>query len=114
MGILFAEWGARILVGFLSVGWSRVFLDLTIDTRLLAFTAGLAVLTGLLFGMAPAWRGTRVDPQSAMKANARGVISLDKPGSRFGIGKALVVLQVALALVLVVGAGLMLLDVLPA
>ncbi len=104
LGILFAEWGARILVGFLSVGWSRVFLDLTIDTRLLAFTAGLAVLTGLLFGMAPAWRGTRVDPQSAMKANARGGIE----GSRFGIGKALVVLQVALSLVLVVGAGLML------
>jgi predicted permease len=81
-----------------------VFLDLAIDLRVLAFTAGIAILTGLLFGLAPAWRGTRVDPQSAMKANARGVIE----GSKFGIGKALVVVQVALSLLLVVGAGLML------
>ena len=77
---------------------------MSIDSRVLAFTAGVAILTGLLFGLAPAWRGTRVNPQSAMKANARGVIE----GSRFGIGKALVVLQVALSLLLVVGAGLML------
>ncbi len=69
LGILFAEWGARLLVRFLDAS-----LDLTLDIRVLAFTAGVAVLTGLLFGIAPAWRGTRVDPQSAMKANARGVI----------------------------------------
>src|SRR6202035_1928823 len=70
----------------------------------LGFTTAIAILTGLLFGLAPAWRGTRVNPQAAMKANARGVIE----GSKFGLGKALVVLQVALSLVLVVGAGLML------
>ncbi len=104
LGILFAQWGARLLVRFLSSTNNRVFLDLTIDLRVLAFTAGVAILTGLLFGLAPAWRGTRVDPQSAMKANARGVIE----GSRFGIGKALVVVQVALSLLLVVGAVLML------
>ncbi|HTB15181.1 MAG TPA: ABC transporter permease [Bryobacteraceae bacterium] len=103
LGILFAQWGARLLVGFLSDG-ANVYLNLTLDFRVLAFTAGVAMLTGLLFGLAPAWKGTRVDPQSAMKANARGVIE----GSRFGLGKALVVLQVALSLVLVVGAGLML------
>jgi putative ABC transport system permease protein len=104
LGILFAQWGTRLLVGFLSFGSSKVFLDLSIDARVLGFTAGVAIVTGLLFGLAPAWRGTRVNPQSAMKANARGVIE----GSRFGIGKALVVLQVALSMVLVVGAGLML------
>ncbi len=104
LGILFAHWGARLLVGFLSTGHNRVFLDLSIDYRVLAFTAGVAILTGLLFGLAPAWRGTRVDPQSAMKANARGVIE----GSKFGLGKALVVVQVALSLALVAGAGLML------
>jgi hypothetical protein len=48
--------------------------------------------------------GHAVNPQAAMKANARGVIE----GSKFGLGKALVVAQVALSLVLVVGAGLML------
>jgi putative ABC transport system permease protein len=104
LGILFAHWGAQLLVRFLSTTNDRVFLDLTIDLRVLAFTAAVAILTGLLFGLAPAWRGTRVDPQSAIKANARGVIE----GSRFGLGKALVVVQVALSLLLVVGAGLML------
>ena len=104
LGVLFAQWGTRILVGFLSNRRENVFLDLSVDMRVLAFTAGVAILTGLLFGLAPAWKGTRVNPQSAMKANARGVIE----GSRFGLGKALVVLQVALSLLLVVGAGLML------
>jgi predicted permease len=104
LGILFAQWGTRLLVGFLSTGWNTVFLDLSVDSRALAFTAGVAILTGLLFGLAPAWRGTRVDPQSAMKANARGVIE----GGKFGLGQALVVVQVALSLLLVAGAGLML------
>jgi putative ABC transport system permease protein len=104
LGVLFAQWGTRLLVGFLSSGRGTVSLDLSIDSRVLAFTAAVAILTGLLFGLAPAWRGTRVNPQSAMKANARGVIE----GSKFGLGKALVVLQVALSMVLVVGAGLML------
>jgi predicted permease len=104
LGILFAQWGTRMLVHFLSTSGNQVFLDLTIDGRVLGFTAGIAMLTGLAFGLAPAWRGTRVNPQSAMKANARGVIE----GSKFGLGKALVVLQVALSLMLVVGAGLML------
>ncbi len=104
LGILFAQWGTRLLVSFLSSGGNPVFLDLSIDSRVLAFTAGVAILTGLLFGLVPAWKGTRVDPQSAMKANGRGLIE----GSKFSIGKALVVVQVALSLVLVAGAGLML------
>ena len=104
LGIVFAQWGARLLVSFLSSGESKVFLDLSIDWRVLAFTAGASILTALLFGLAPAWRSSAVNPQSAMKANARGVIE----GAKFGIGKSLVVAQVALSLLLVVGAGLML------
>jgi putative ABC transport system permease protein len=104
LGILFAQWGSRILVGFLALKKFPIFLDLSIDGRVLAFTASIAILTGLLFGIAPAWRGTRIQPQAAMKANSRGVIE----GAKFGIGKALVMFQVALSLVLVVGAGLML------
>ena len=103
LGILFAQWGAHLLVGLLSLDDNKVFLDLSIDMRVLAFTAGVSIFTALLFGFAPAWRGTAVSPQSAMKANSRGIIE----GSRFGLGKALVVVQVALSLVLVVGAGLM-------
>jgi putative ABC transport system permease protein len=99
LGVVFAAWGARLLAQFLDAP-----LDLTLDVRVFAFTASVAVLTGLLFGIAPAWRGTRVDPQSAMKANARGVIG----GAKLGLGKVLVAAQVALSLLLVVGAGLML------
>lgn len=99
LGILFAEWGTRLLVRFLDAT-----LDLSPDVRLLAFTASVAVLTGLLFGIAPAWRGTRVHPHSAMKANARGVIE----GTKLGLGKMLVTAQVALSLLVVVAAGLML------
>ncbi len=104
LGTLFAQWGDRLLVAFLSLGDNQVFLDLSVDSRVLAFTAGVSILTALTFGLAPAWRSTAVNPQAAMKANARGVIE----GARSGIGKALVVAQVALSLVLVVGAGLML------
>jgi putative ABC transport system permease protein len=104
LGILFAQWGTRLLIGFLSTTGRQVVLDLSVDGRMLAFTAGIAILTGLLFGIAPAWRGTRVQPQAAMKANARGVIE----GGNFGLGKTLVTIQVALSLVLVMAAGLML------
>jgi predicted permease len=104
LGLVFAQWGTHALVSYLSTSRSSVFLDLSIDGRMLAFTAAVAILTGLLFGLAPAWRGTRVQPQAAMKANSRGVIE----GSRFGLGKMLVMLQVALSLILVAGAGLML------
>ena len=99
LGVLFAKWGTQLLVRFLDV-----FLDLTPDIRVLAFTAGVAILTGLLFGIAPAWRASDVQPLAAMKANSRGVIE----GSRFGLGKVLVMAQVALSLVLVAGAGLLL------
>ena len=105
LGVLFAQWGSRMLLGFLPAFGSRAFLDLTVDLRVLLFTIGAAVLTGLLFGLAPAWRGTRAQPQTAMKAHARGVA---EGHSRFSLGKSLVILQVALSMVLVAGAGLML------
>ena len=58
LGMFFAQWGrACWSVSFPRRG-RRVFLDLAIDGRMLAFTAGVAILTGLLFGLAPAWRGT--------------------------------------------------------
>ncbi len=98
-GILFAQWGASLLVAYLDV-----YLDLALNARVLAFTVGIAVITGLLFGTAPAWKSARVQPQAAMKANTRGVIR----GSRFAFGKMLVTAQVALSSLLVVVAGLML------
>ncbi|HUE20112.1 MAG TPA: ABC transporter permease, partial [Bryobacteraceae bacterium] len=105
LGALFAQWSSRLLVGFLSSASNRVFLDLAIDARLLAFTAGVSAVAVMLFGLAPAWRGTRVDPQAAMKVSARGIA---EGQSGFNFGKALVSAQVAVSLVLVVGAALLL------
>jgi predicted permease len=110
LGVLFARWTSRMLVLFLSTSNSTVVLDLSIDVRVLAFTTAVAVATGILFGLAPAWQGTRVDPHSAMKANARGIVESHARFSlgRFSLAKMLAVAQVALSLVLLVGAGLML------
>jgi predicted permease len=103
-GLLFARWAGGLLVRFLSTRTNAVFVDLTLDTRVLLFSIAIATISGLLFGLLPAWRVSRVDPQSAMKAQGRGVAH---GGNRFGLGRVLVVGQVALSLVLVVAAGLL-------
>jgi predicted permease len=105
LGGLFAQWGGGLLPRLISPANNRVFLDLAIDAPVLAFTAGISAAAVILFGLAPAWRGTRVHPQAAMKVNARGVA---EGHSRFTLGKALVSAQVAVSLVLVVGAALLL------
>ncbi len=104
-GLVFARWGSTVLVRLLSTTNQILELDLTPDLRVLAFTAGVALLTGILFGVAPAFRATGMSPNSALKENARGTIA---GSSRFRLGKALVVAQVALSLVLLAGAGLFL------
>ena len=105
LGIPFAHWGSRLLVSFFSTRKHPTWLDLSIDGRMLAFTIAVATATGILFGLAPAWQATRIDPQAAMKENGRGIV---EGSSRFSLGKALVIGQVALSLVLVAVAGLLL------
>jgi putative ABC transport system permease protein len=100
-GAILAQWLSRFLVAFLSSDSRRLFLTLQLDWRIFAFTTALAVATALLFGLAPALRATRTSPGAAMKAGSRG--STDSH-ERFGLRRALVVVQVALSLVLVVGA----------
>jgi putative ABC transport system permease protein len=104
-GFLLASWGSRLLVRLISTGGNRLEIDLSPDLRLLAFTIGVAILTALLFGLAPAFRATRIGLNDALKENARGALH---GSSKFNLGKALVTAQVALALVLLVGAGLFL------
>jgi predicted permease len=104
-GLVFASWAGGLLVRLLSTRANTVRLDLSPDGRLLAFTLAVATATALLFGLAPAWRSTRVDPQAAMKAVGRGAAE-GRP--RLALGRALVVGQIALSLVLVLGAGLLL------
>ena len=105
LGVLFASWGSRVLVRLLEGQGGAVWLDLTLDGRVLAFTSAIAVLCGLFFGLAPAWHTARVPPQAAMKSGGRGIAD---GHSRFTFGKALVVGQVALSFALIVAAGLLL------
>jgi putative ABC transport system permease protein len=101
IGLLFARWGSGLLVRQLSSTTNTVFLDLGLDWRILGFTALIAVATAILFGVAPALRASRVQPNEALKEQGRGVV-----GERFGLGNLLLVMQVALSVILVVAAGL--------
>jgi predicted permease len=101
LGAILAGWLSGTIVGLLSTGATQVFLDFQIDWRVFVLMSGLAVFTALLFGLTPALRATRTSPAEAMKAGGR---SLTDAHERFGLRRALVVVQVALSLVLVVGA----------
>jgi putative ABC transport system permease protein len=101
LGALLAQYLSELLVSLLSTQRNPLFVNLDPDWRVLAFSAGAAVLTCALFGLAPALRATRVGPGAAMKAAGRG---LTASRERFGLRRALVVSQVALSLVLVAGA----------
>jgi len=99
-GALLAQALSRYLVAFLGTEGDQPFVDMQADWRVLAFAAGLAVLTCILFGLAPAFEGTRGGPGAVLKAG-RG---LTASRQRFGLRRTLVVAQVALSLVLLVGA----------
>jgi predicted permease len=101
-GMLFARWGSQLLIRQLSTETSTVFLDLSADWRVLVFTAGVAVLTALVFGTAPALRAGRVQPMEALKEHGRGTVG----DRRISLSSGLVVAQVALSLMLIVAAGL--------
>jgi predicted permease len=100
-GAVLAQWLSRALVASLATERGRVFIELTGDWRVFAFTALLAASTCVIFGLLPAIRATATSPGAAMKAGSRG--STDT-AERFGLRRILVVVQVALSLLLVVGA----------
>ena len=105
MGMLFARWGNEVLLRYISTDRETVFFDLSLNIRVLMFTAAVAVLTGILFGVLPAFRSTRVSLTSAMKGS-RAVESDTR--LRFRPGMWMVASQIALSLVLMVSAGLFL------
>ncbi|HUJ30053.1 MAG TPA: ABC transporter permease [Candidatus Acidoferrum sp.] len=105
IGLLLAQWADAVLLGLVSQRGRTVPLDLHPDARILGFTLGVSLFTGVLFGFAPAFRASRVDINSIMKSNSRGVIGGAGAGL-FSMGKILVIAQVALSLLLLVIAGL--------
>jgi predicted permease len=102
-GIIFAIW---IKDGLIAVsdwgGRGMNTLEPSLDWRVLGFTLALSLLTGIVFGLAPAWRTTRVDLTPSLKGSGRGSSAVH----RSLLSRGLVVVQVALSLLLLVGAGL--------
>jgi putative ABC transport system permease protein len=96
-----ADWLSRLLVGSLATEDEHVFVALAGDWRVFSFVALLAAGTCLIFGVMPAIRATATSPGAAMRAGSRGTTDSRE---RFGLRRMLVVAQVALSLVLVVGA----------
>jgi predicted permease len=101
IGLGIAQFLSRYLVAFLSTTENPLFVDLGTDWRVYGFTVGVAVLTCILFGLAPALRASRTMPASAMRASSRG-LTADR--TKFGLRRLLVISQVAISLVLLVGA----------
>jgi len=101
LGAILARNLSQVLVASLSTQNDPLFVDLSADWRMLGFTMGLAVLTCILFGLAPALRTASVNPGVVLKEGTRGTTA---GRSRFGLRRVLVVSQIALSLTLLVGA----------
>jgi putative ABC transport system permease protein len=104
LGLVFSGWASRAIAAQLSTSTTPVALDLSLDWRVLAFTAAAMVTTAIVFGMVPALRATRVAPMDALREHRRGQGDAGGVGGRWSGG--LIVAQVALSLLLVVAAGL--------
>jgi putative ABC transport system permease protein len=102
VGVALAYWGIQLLIGFGPDNIPRLS-EITIDPRVLGFTFGISLLTGLLFGLIPALQASRPDLNDALKEGSRG-----STGGRSGMFRnVFVIAEVSLALVLLIGAGLM-------
>ncbi len=97
LGVVLAYWSANALVTMMSNGGPRMALDISADGRVLGFALAVSLAACLLFSLAPAWQSTRQGQQPAL-AEVRG--------SRWRLGKGLMVAQIAISLVLLIGAGL--------
>ena len=101
LGLFVAHWGARLLVSFAGFQPDPVSFDLAPDARVLCFTMGLSLATGFVFGLAPALRSSRSDLTTTFKETGASISA-----NRQFLQQSLVVVQVAMSLILLVGAGL--------
>jgi putative ABC transport system permease protein len=102
LGIVIALWGVDVLLTLVPDGFPRLG-EVTVDRRVLGFTLSVAVATAFLFGLVPALRGSNPNLQRSLKEGARGSTA----GGAHRFRSALVVIEVALALALLVGASLL-------
>ncbi len=103
LGLVLSVWGARLFVSLAPKRFPQNGAA-DLDVRVLAFNLAISLLTGIIFGLAPALRVSKVDTNESLKAGGRS----SRTGSRHRTRSILVVAEVALALVLLVSAGLML------
>ncbi len=101
-GVFMAWWGSQLLVVMASSGAESLPLDVTPNARILSFTLLVSFLSALIFGAAPALRAARIEPNSSLKSGKGAA----QATSQSPFGKALVIAQVGLSLLLLVGAGL--------
>ena len=102
LGLVVAHFGTKLVISFLGSSLPRLN-EIGLDPYVLAFTFGIAVFTGVICGVWPAWRMSKADPQDALKQGGRTDAATGGRRTR----SVLVVTEVALSLVLLVGAGLM-------
>ena len=102
LGSVLAVYGVKLLIQMVRSSPGAMLLDVRPDLRVLFFTIGVSLLTGLIFGLAPAWRSARVNVSSTLKEAGRG---LTGSSSKIGAGKILVIAQIALSVMLLIGAG---------
>lgn len=100
-GFWLTFWSLRILARYRWLGYLPFDFSPVVDSRLLFFTLGLCVVTGMAFSVVPAWHAARLHPANALRDGVPGT-----PGDRFLFRKLLVTLQVAMSLILLIGAGL--------
>ena len=101
-GVALAWWGSRLLLIMASDGPDALPVDVTPNLRILGFTIGVSALCAIVFGIAPALRASRTEPNTSLKAGKNSPSTL----LRNPLGKTFVVAQVALSLLLLIGAGL--------
>jgi predicted permease len=105
-GLVLASWGSRLLLTLAADGGKAIPLDTGVGLVALGFTASISLTAVLVFGMLPAVRASRVDLVTAMRGSSRAV-SGGTMGQRNPLGRVMIAGQVALSVVLLVGAGLL-------
>jgi predicted permease len=105
-GLAIAYWGDRLLLRLASTTAAPIPLETPLDLTVLAFAAGLTLVTGILFGLAPAIRATAVDLNVVLRGTAANIAGATRHPGRWPLGKILAGAQVALSLLLLITAGL--------